>query len=334
MTTKVWHYSVDGERFGPVIPDELRRLAAKGDLGPTDLVWKQGMTDWIPASRIKGLFAKPAATPSPVPPSPPKGEGMPSSPSAVMNGLEKGIHSRRWNAAKLFQYVVRTWQKLGTRAKVAVAGGGLLLTFLLCGGLVFVDSWLMGGSSATHAAKSGPEADDKRGGSTRFTVDEFLAMLGKKANGGDPLIAANYDRDTFIHTFGEPDSDTATGQGRRAWTHKCSDGKVILSVEPGGGRLALFGFDTWRDNTKSKGLTRKKFMQTIEMNKSYQCDEFFQTRGYPNADIDKKDPPGSRTWIYTCSDGEVSLDVRLTFFRQSNWQSKYGRVVVTDLSQY
>ena len=57
----LWHYTSEGKRMEPVTAGELRQLAAAGFLHPEDLVWKQGMTDWAPASSIGGLFTKTAA---------------------------------------------------------------------------------------------------------------------------------------------------------------------------------------------------------------------------------------------------------------------------------
>ena len=66
-----WHYSSGGKKTGPVSPAELKRLADTGVLTPTDLVWREGMQQWVPASAVKGLFAvSPAAAPAPAPPAP------------------------------------------------------------------------------------------------------------------------------------------------------------------------------------------------------------------------------------------------------------------------
>lgn len=46
----VWHYSVGTESYGPVTLMEMRGLFANGQLHPSDLVWKEGMEEWIPAS--------------------------------------------------------------------------------------------------------------------------------------------------------------------------------------------------------------------------------------------------------------------------------------------
>jgi TM2 domain-containing membrane protein YozV len=56
-----WYYSVDGDRQGPISAGELKKLADAGTIKPGDLVWKDGMTDWVQAKSIKGLFAAAAA---------------------------------------------------------------------------------------------------------------------------------------------------------------------------------------------------------------------------------------------------------------------------------
>ena len=56
-----WYYVKRGRQYGPVPPDELNELARTSYLLPTDLVWKEGMSDWIPASRVQGLKFESAA---------------------------------------------------------------------------------------------------------------------------------------------------------------------------------------------------------------------------------------------------------------------------------
>ena len=59
-----WYYSVDGGRQGPVSPAELKKLAEAGKISESDLVWKDGMADWVQAKSIKGLFGGGSTTPS------------------------------------------------------------------------------------------------------------------------------------------------------------------------------------------------------------------------------------------------------------------------------
>lgn len=61
-----WYYTQNGVKHGPVSAAELVELARSGKLQPTDLVRREGMEDWKPASHVKGLF--PVATPADPPP--------------------------------------------------------------------------------------------------------------------------------------------------------------------------------------------------------------------------------------------------------------------------
>ncbi len=62
-----WYYSKQGQRVGPVSEAQLQQLVASGQLQPTDLVWKQGMTNWTSASNA-GLFPCAAESAGPPPP--------------------------------------------------------------------------------------------------------------------------------------------------------------------------------------------------------------------------------------------------------------------------
>lgn len=59
MAAQQWYYRKDNARFGPVSSSELKKLAASGELAPTDLLRGIGMSEWVPASKIKGLFSAP-----------------------------------------------------------------------------------------------------------------------------------------------------------------------------------------------------------------------------------------------------------------------------------
>lgn len=63
-----WFYAKDGQQHGPVPISELRQLGSSGVLQPTDYVWSEGMTDWIPAQQVAGVIPRHEAPPSPQPP--------------------------------------------------------------------------------------------------------------------------------------------------------------------------------------------------------------------------------------------------------------------------
>src|SRR5262245_57323889 len=56
-----WYYTTNNQQMGPISWDELLQLASTGLLHPTDMVWKEGMADWVKADRKDGLFAEQTA---------------------------------------------------------------------------------------------------------------------------------------------------------------------------------------------------------------------------------------------------------------------------------
>src|SRR5665213_2323233 len=45
-----WYYTVNGEQLGPVEESAIRKLAAGRGISPEDLVWRDGMPEWISAA--------------------------------------------------------------------------------------------------------------------------------------------------------------------------------------------------------------------------------------------------------------------------------------------
>jgi hypothetical protein len=56
MPPTEWFYTRGSKRFGPVSAMELKQLADHGELAAEELVWREGMEQWVPARRVKGLF--------------------------------------------------------------------------------------------------------------------------------------------------------------------------------------------------------------------------------------------------------------------------------------
>jgi hypothetical protein len=55
-----------GERRGPYDEGAFQQLIETGELGPDDLVWHHGLTDWVRAVEIPGLFVPPPLPPQTV----------------------------------------------------------------------------------------------------------------------------------------------------------------------------------------------------------------------------------------------------------------------------
>ncbi len=91
-----WHYSQNGHRLGPVTLTQLQQLLQSNSLGKNDLVWKPGMTDWVPAGSVQELLpldAEPAPPPLPRE-SPTKNEPLVVFSNAV-NTVRSQYHKQR-----------------------------------------------------------------------------------------------------------------------------------------------------------------------------------------------------------------------------------------------
>src|ERR1051326_7357327 len=60
-----WYYTTNKQQMGPVSWDELRELANGGILKPHDLIWTEGMEEWVKAIKQNGLFAEESGEPAP-----------------------------------------------------------------------------------------------------------------------------------------------------------------------------------------------------------------------------------------------------------------------------
>jgi len=58
---KNWYYAKNGIRQGPVDADTVKQLFESGEIKPGDLVWEEGMPEWVEASTVL------PAAPPPIP---------------------------------------------------------------------------------------------------------------------------------------------------------------------------------------------------------------------------------------------------------------------------
>src|SRR3954471_18026306 len=82
--TPEWYYQKNNQEFGPITFDQLKELAATGQLLASDLVWRQGSDRRSRAGIIKGIFTSAAPsvpTSSPIPTAPPS-TSLPHDPAA------------------------------------------------------------------------------------------------------------------------------------------------------------------------------------------------------------------------------------------------------------
>jgi hypothetical protein len=88
-TSKIWWYAKGDKRCGPYTAAELKVLVADGQLAPNDMVWREGLANWLQVSSVLGLISSSASesalppplpnasTTSPPPLAPPEKQKMP-----------------------------------------------------------------------------------------------------------------------------------------------------------------------------------------------------------------------------------------------------------------
>ena len=58
MAEAIWFFADGDEERGPVTEAQIRALIGTGNLRPDDLVWREGLEDWVPARELPNLFGK------------------------------------------------------------------------------------------------------------------------------------------------------------------------------------------------------------------------------------------------------------------------------------
>jgi GYF domain 2 len=79
-----WFLARDGRQTGPMTDHELQKIVELGHLRPTDLVWRQGFQDWMPAAKVFPPPPRPA--PGANPTRPPAAVGPRT--AAALRGME------------------------------------------------------------------------------------------------------------------------------------------------------------------------------------------------------------------------------------------------------
>ena len=67
MSDGEWFFTREGRQQGPVTGEALRSMLAAGQVGWSDMVWKAGMTGWLPAGSVASLAPAGAMSPPPLP---------------------------------------------------------------------------------------------------------------------------------------------------------------------------------------------------------------------------------------------------------------------------
>lgn len=144
-----WFVIHNGKETGPYTAQQLKQLAANGKLTAADPVRRLDMQAAIPASKIKGLFAEQTAvTTAPVTPAIASTEVASAVPTAIPATTSASQQDGSAQSPSAFDKAKKTWQRLGTPAKIGIGAGGgcLMLLFMCCGGFGLLS--MIGGSGS------------------------------------------------------------------------------------------------------------------------------------------------------------------------------------------
>ena len=86
-----WFYTSNGTQAGPVSQQELAAKVQSGEVKSSDLIWKEGMADWLPLSQVPEFSA------GVVPSAPQFGAPM-SQPTAYNSGPRPQITNYLWQS--------------------------------------------------------------------------------------------------------------------------------------------------------------------------------------------------------------------------------------------
>ena len=141
-----WYYTTNKQQMGPVSWEELRQLASSGLLKPNDLVWADGMPEWVKANRQDGLFPKTeggTATASGQAPAADEDEPPPPRKSERRKQIDAELEESDRDDRRRRR---RTSAGMSPGLKITLIVGGILAALMVvgCGGLAVI--WIVVGS--------------------------------------------------------------------------------------------------------------------------------------------------------------------------------------------
>jgi hypothetical protein len=221
-----WYYARGNEKFGPFSSTQLKALAAHGRLLPTDMLHKEGMPKWMPAMRIKGLFA---ASRPPQPPS------LPPWPPAVPIVTSRPVPPLPTHNSDEYKGGIAKKTRKGLIIGLSLGGGSVLIA--LVAWIIFLNWGGGGGTGGTAKEEIGQEVskrtDSDGGGSSSPEVEPI--DLAKKIIGTWQRGAKTQDAADVIWEFKADGTITEERVGKTSNKIR-QDGKCSLGDAVSAGR--------------------------------------------------------------------------------------------------
>jgi hypothetical protein len=174
-----WYYASQGRQVGPILDSQLRQLVATRTLGPNDLVWQPGFTNWVPAGSVPGLFgAYQAQPPAPAP------AAGPRPPSASAYPAPAPAQPRSYPDRDFFDDDFREAPRRRKKRKQSSSNTGLIVG-LICGGVFLLVAvvaavvLIIANSSGNPLIQAGNTIGDKSGNGT-YRIEHLPPNPGMK----------------------------------------------------------------------------------------------------------------------------------------------------------
>jgi len=185
----MWKYRIDGQEHGPIDTKQLQDLAKTGQLRPADLIWREGLKEWVPASKAKGLFP-PIQNDHVTPDSPPV-EHQSEGDSSSIDDSDEPIPSVASDQT-MSKKIANSWQELTGVRKICF----ILFCLAMLG--YFLD--ISGCNSDSRAITSAQQAIGKR----------FGLSVWEANNRDFKVLERNDDKDLYL-VHGKVDKKNAFG---------------------------------------------------------------------------------------------------------------------------
>lgn len=154
-----WYYTTNKQQMGPVSWDELKQLADRGLLKPHDMVWTDGMAEWVKAIRQNGLFTAESGgtTAPPVEAPPPRRRARRDDDDEDEDEDDDRPRRRKKTPAS-------SGMSVGLKIGLAVGGALFLIFVLVCGvvGIIWISNSDGGGGPGRYTVRLGPRMQDNR----------------------------------------------------------------------------------------------------------------------------------------------------------------------------
>jgi hypothetical protein len=151
-----WYYAQNGRQHGPVSEQQVRQMAASGQLQPEDLVWYEGLADWVAAAAVPGLIPPERLPPARQAVAPPM--EVASSPVQEPRGLDTQRSQETTPQDRR-----RTPEAAPVESSAALDIPPLLALILAVGTLGIFSIWYTWRVSVHYARSSGARTTDAQG---------------------------------------------------------------------------------------------------------------------------------------------------------------------------